>query len=432
MLSIDFIRRNEDRVREAILNKGIDLSLESILDLDEKRRTLKQEVDELREKRNEITEQIKQGKDREKLIKNAKEVKSLLSDLEEKYKRVKKEYEKMMLLVPNVYSENTPVGKGEEDNVVVETRGEKPKFDFNPRNHIELGKNLDILDLRRGAKVGGYRGYYLKNEGALLHFAVIWHAIEKMREEGFTLMIPPTIVKDFAMYGTGWFPFDMDNIYKVVPAGKMKTDEKKGEGTNLAGTAEPSLCAFYADEILDKKQLPFTLCGISQCYRSEIGSYGKDTKGIYRIHEFLKAEQVVLCEGDYKVSNKWLEKLMEISQTILEDLQLPYRIVQMCTGDMGAGKYKMYDIETWMPGRDDYGETHSASNLGDWQARRLNIRYKDENGKSEFVHMLNNTAIASPRILIAILENHQQKDGSVRVPEVLQKWVGSKILNLKL
>ena len=430
MLDIKFIRENKEKVRKAILDKGIDLNLEYLLDLDEKRRTLKQECDELRQKRNEIAEKIKSGQKDKSLIENGKEIKNLLAQLEKKYSKVKEEFHTLMLYVPQIPSNDTPIGKDENDNKVIEEVGKIPKFDFEVKDHIELGKNLGIFDLERGVKVGGFRAYFLKNEAALLHLAILWFAIQKILDKGFTLMIPPTLAKDFTLYGTGWFPFDMDNIYKVVPAGKLKLDQEKEEGTNLVGTAEVSLCGYYADEILNEEDLPIKLCGISQCYRSEVGSYGRDTKGLYRIHEFAKVEQIVLCQNDYEVSNKWLEEFRNIAQEILNELELPHRVVLMCTSEMGAGKYKMYDIETWMPSRNGYGETHSDSNLGDWQARRLNIRYKTKDKEKKYVHTLNNTVIASPRILIAILENYQQKDGSVKIPKVLQKWVGKDRIEL--
>ncbi len=245
-----------------------------------------------------------------------------------------------------------------------------------------------------------------------------------MKEKGFTLMIPPTILREFALIGSGHFPFSKEDIYQIANPGKLADGKKISELVFLAGTAEPSLLAYFSDKVLEKKELPIKVCGFSSCYRSEIGSYGKDTKGLYRLHEFRKVEQVVLCENNIEESNHWLEEMRLISQEVLEELKLPYRVIQICTGDMGAGKYKMYDIETWMPSRDNYGETHSDSNLTDWQARRLNIKYKDEKGERKFVHTLNNTVIASPRILIAILENYQQKDGSIKVPEVLQKYLG--------
>lgn len=431
MLDIKFIRENEELVRKTIIDKGLKLNLEYLLNLDEKRRTLKQEIDELRQKRNEIASKMKSGKKDKNLIANGKEVKKLLAKIESKYEKVRKEFDYFMWCIPQIPSKDTPIGKDERDNKVIEEMGTKPKFTFKIKDHIELGKSLNILDLERGVKVGGFRTYFLKNEAVLLHLAVLWYALQKLAEKGFTLMIPPTMTKDFTFFGTGWFPFDSDNVYKAIPAGKLRLDKKKQEGTNLIGTAEVPLTAYYSDEILNEEDLPIKLCGYSQCYRSEIGSYGKDTRGIYRIREFAKVEQVILCKNDYKESDRWHEALRQVSQEILNDLDLPHRVIQMCTGDMGAGKYKMYDIETWMPARKAYGETHSDSNMGDWQARRLNIKYKTKKGEIRFVHTLNNTAIASPRILIAILENFQQKDGRVKVPKVLQKWVGKEVISEK-
>ncbi|MDD3647850.1 MAG: serine--tRNA ligase [Candidatus Dojkabacteria bacterium] len=428
MLDIQFIKNNKKAVNKAILDKGIKLNLDYLLDLDTKRRTLKQEVDELRQKRNEIAAKLKATGKNDKLIENGREVKKLLSELEEKYRAVKDEYDRLLWYVPQIPSEDTPVGKSDKENKVIEEGGVKPTFDFEPKDHIELGKGLDILDLERGTKVSGFRGYFLKNEGVMLHLGVLMFAVEKMREKGFTLMVPPTLTKDFALYGTGWFPFDMDNVYKAIPAGKLKLEDEKAEGTNLVGTAEVSLLGYYADEILSEADLPIKVCGLSQCYRSEVGSYRKDTKGIYRIREFAKVEQVVICRDSEKEANKIHEELLEISKEMLTDLELPFRVVIACTGDMGAGKYKMYDIETWMPARGDYGETHSDSSLKDWQARRMNIKYKNKEGENKYVYTLNNTAIASPRILIAILENNQDKEGNVHIPKVLQKYVGKDIL----
>jgi len=249
-----------------------------------------------------------------------------------------------------------------------------------------------------------------------------------MQEKAFTLMVPPVLVKERALFGSGHFPFGKEEIYQIGNPGKLSEGDQR-EAQYLAGTSEPSLLAYYADKTLDEKDLPIKMCGVSSCYRSEIGSYGKDTKGVYRIHEFVKVEQVVICKADIIEGDQWLETLREIAQEMLMDLKLPHRVLNICTGDMGAGKYKMYDLETWMPARNDYGETHSDSNLTDWQARRLNLRYKTADGKTKFAYTLNNTVIASPRILIAILENYQQQDGSVIVPEVLRPYVGKDIIS---
>ncbi len=242
-----------------------------------------------------------------------------------------------------------------------------------------------------------------------------------MQAKNFTLMAPPTLIRDFALFGSGHFPAGREEIYEIKNA-------QQQDPLFLAGTSEPALLAYYADQTLNEDQLPIKMCGISPCYRSEVGSYGKDAKGLYRVHEFMKVEQVIICQADILEGDKWLEALREVAEEILQELKLPYRVVNVCTGDMGAGKYKMYDIETWMPSRGNFGETHSDSNLTDWQARRLNIRYKTKDGKTKHAFTLNNTVIASPRILIALLENYQQKDGSVLIPEVLKPFVGKDVL----
>jgi len=419
MLDIKFIRNNKELIKEAIKNKNINLDLEELLSLDKKRRDLIKKIDKLNFEQKKITkEKIEEGK---KIKQELKIIESELKEIEEKYNN-------LMLLVPNVYSSDTPIGQDERDNKEIFKWGEIPKFDFEIKDHIQLGKDLNLIDLEKGVKTSGFRGYYLKNEAVLLEIALIWHSLLKMRNHGFTLMIPPTILKEFALVGSGHFPMGKEDIYQIANPGKLSDGKEISEPLFLAGTSEPALLAYFADEILDKKDLPIKVCGVSNCYRSEVGSYGKDTKGLYRVHEFRKVEQVVLCENDIEKSCYWLEEMRKISEEILKDLELPYRVIQICTGDMGCGKYKMYDIETYMPSRNSYGETHSDSNLTDWQARRLNIKYKDENGEKKYVHTLNNTVIASPRILIAILENYQQKDGSIKVPKVLQKYLDFEVI----
>ncbi|MDD5606266.1 MAG: serine--tRNA ligase [Candidatus Pacebacteria bacterium] len=402
MLDIKFIRENKELIKKAIFHKNIDLDLEKLLLLDRKRRNLIQEVEKLKSEQ-------KKTKD----IKKAKGIKEKIKKLLPENQKIEKEYQELMLLVPNLYSEDTPIGKDESSNKEILRWGKIPVFDFPIKNHIELGKNLDLIDLEKGTKTSGFRGYYLKNELALISMALIWHTISVMRKKGFSFMIPPTILKEFALIGSGHFPFGQKEIYKI------------NESSYLAGTSEPSLLAYFSDMILEN--LPIKVFAFSQCYRSEAGSYGKDTKGLYRKHEFMKVEQVVLCKNNLKESNYWLEEMRKNSEEILQSLELPYRVIQICTGDMGAGKYKMYDIETWMPSRNSYGETHSDSNLTDWQARRLNIKDKDKN----FVYTLNNTVIALPRILISILENYQEKDGSIKIPKVLQTYLGFKKINVK-
>jgi len=336
-----------------------------------------------------------------------------------------------MLKAPTVPSPDTPVGKNSDDNVEVLTWGEIPKFDFEAKDHIQLGKDLDILDLERGAKVAGYRGYYIKNVGAQLMMALMMYAFNKMVAKGYKPMIVPTLLREFALFGSGYFSgkeynAEMDEIYEIATCDKDAEGQTNRERKFLAGTAEPSLLAYYANETLNEEDLPIKLCGFSQCYRSEIGSYGKDTKGLYRVHEFMKVEQVVLAAADVEATNELQQEMIDITRELHEELGLPYRLLQICTGDMSPGKYRAFDIEAWMPGLKRWGETGSASNFLDWQSRRLNVKYKDENGQNKFVYMLNNTAMPSVRPLIAILENYQQADGSVRIPKVLQPYMGGK------
>jgi seryl-tRNA synthetase len=426
MLDIKFIRENKDLMREVAENKNSKVDIDRLLKLDEQRRAMISETEKLK---SELNKRSKTKPSPEEIA-ALKELSGKIKGMDAELANVEREYQDLMLLVPNIYSDDTPVGPDETHNKEIMRWGKPTKFDFKPKDHITLGEDLDILDLEAGAKTAGYRGYYLKNEAVLLHFAVLWHAINKMKEKGFTLFVPPTLLREFALIGSGHFPEGKDEIYQIGNPGRL-ADGRAKEPTFLAGTAEPSLLAYYADKTLEEDDLPIKVCGCSQCYRSEIGSYGKDTKGIYRIHEFMKVEQVILCKNDINESNEWLEKLRAIAEEMLQDLKLPYRVIQLCTGDMGTGKYKMYDLETYMPSmasRNFYGETHSDSNLTDWQARRLNIKYKTKKGETKFVHALNNTVIASPRILIAILENYQQKDGSVKIPKVLQKYCGVKVI----
>ncbi|MGB2761970.1 MAG: serine--tRNA ligase [Minisyncoccales bacterium] len=422
MLDIKFIRENKDLLKKTVKNKGVDLDIDKLLGLDKERRELIQKSENIK------SQQKKLGKkDRVK----AGELKEEFKKINNKLKEVKEKYNDLMLLVPNIPSDDTPVGLDESGNKEISKWGKIPKFSFQIKNHIQLGKELDLIDIEKGVKTSGFRGYYLKNEAVLIQMALMWHALLKLKEKGFQLMIPPTLAREFVLVGSGHFPEAKDEVFQVANPGKLSDGKEISEPMYLGGTSEPSLLAYYVDNIFNEDDLPIKLAGFSQCYRSEVGSYGKDTHGLYRLHEFMKVEQVVFCEATLKKADKLFEEMRENCEEILQELELPYRVIQICTGDMGAGKYKMYDIETWMPSHNKYGETHSNSNLTDWQARRLNIKYKTKNKERKFVYTLNNTMIASPRILIAILENFQQKDGSILIPEVLQKYLGSKIISKK-
>ena len=427
MLDIKFIRNNPEIVKAACVKKNVKCDIDKLLDVDVKRLKLMQELEAISAEKNKASRAIPQAKDqidREAMINSMKALDQNTGNLEKRLKDFEAEYEQLMLSVPNIPSDDSPVGADESGNVVTETWGEPLKFDFPIKDHIQIGKDLDLIDTEAGVKTSGFRGYYLKNEAVFLHFAIFWHALNKMREKGFTVFVPPTILREFALVGSGHLPAGKDELYQIGNPGKLESGDEIKEPQYLTGTAEPSLLAYHAGQILNEKDLPIKMCGISQCYRSEVGSYGKDAKGLYRVHEFMKVEQVVICKNDFNESSAWLESMREISQEILKDLGLPHRILSICTGDMGMGKYKMYDIETWMPSRNAYGETHSDSNLTDWQARRLNTRFRDKEGNTKFPHMLNNTVVASPRILIAILENNQQADGSVVIPKCLQSYLG--------
>ena len=425
MLDINFIKENKEQVAKAITEKGIMLNLDELLEVNEQRNKLASQSDILRQEQNEFNKKIVNLDDdqKQRALIEMKAVSEKIKSIEEELKVIQPKYQELMYMVPNIPSEDSPRGT-EESNEVVETWGEIPKFDFHMKDHVELAAELDLVDFDRGVKVSGFRGYYLKNEAVILHLAILNYALQKMVKKGFSPMITPTIVKPFALYGSGHFPFGKEDIYELANTGKDESGEQIGDSLYLAGTSEPSLLAYHSGEILKEEQLPVKYCGFSQCYRNEVGSYGKDTKGLYRIHEFMKVEQIVICKADEEESEKWLQEMRGYAQEMLKDLKLPHRVLAIATGDMGAGKRKMYDIETYMPSRNGYGETHSDSDLTDWQTRRLNIKYIDKDGKKKFAYALNNTVLASPRILIAILENFQNADGSVTIPEVLRPLCG--------
>jgi len=435
MLDIKFIRENKEEIKKAIGNKNINLNLNALLDLDKKRLEMLQEIEGLKGIKNDLNDRMKQIKndgERQEIIAKGKEIKERLEKTEPKFEKIKKEFFELMAKVPIIPSPDTPIGKSDKKNLEIYRSGEIPKFDFKPKTHIEIGKDLDILDFERGAKVGGYRGYYVKNEGVFLMMGFMMYAFGKMAEKGYMPMIVPTLIKEFPLFGSGYFKGmkydpESDEIYEVATPDKEADGTKSREKKFLVGTAEPSLLAYYSGEVLKEEQLPIRMSGYSQCYRSEIGSYGKETKGMYRVHEFMKVEQVILGKDDVKEAEKLQDEMVAISKEMHKELGLSHRQLVICTGDLGVGKYRQYDLETWLPGMDRWGETGSASIFLDWQARRLNVKYEDKNGDKKFVYMLNNTALPSPRIFIAILENYQQKDGSVKIPEILVKYMPKKM-----
>ena len=413
MLDINFIKENLELCKTAAINKNREVEWDKLLKLDETRRKLTKSVDDLRAKRN-----VTSRKPIEEAREEGKQIKESLKGLEEELRRVEEELQVLLLTVPNVPDKSAPLGKDSSGNVEVRKWGDMPVFDYTIRDHIELARINDLIDFERGTKVGGFRAYFLKNEAVLLEMAILSYTMKKLVEKGYTPLMAPSLVKEFTLVGNGQFPWGKDEVYHL---------EK--DDMYLAGTAEVPVTAYLSDEVLMEKDLPKKFVAFSPCFRREAGSYGKDTKGIYRLHQFNKIEQVIISTAETSNSLTLLEELLANAEEILKDLKLPYRIVSMCTGDMGEPQVKKYDIETWMPSRNAYGETMSDSFMGDFQARRLKIRYRGKDGKTVFCHTLNNTAIASPRILIPILENYQQKDGSIRVPKVLVPFVGKDVIS---
>ena len=407
MLDIKFIRENLQVCKEAAKNKGRDVDWDGLLKLDDKRRELIGLTEKLREERNKLTQD-----DRER----GREVKQELKKLEEELRDVEEKFGLLMLTVPNVPDPSVPIGKDASGNKEVRKWGKLPKFNFPILDHIELAKSLDLIDFGRGTKVGGFRAYFLKNDAAQMELALMWYTLNKLTKKGYTPLIAPSLVRDFTLFGNGQFPWGREEVYKI---------EK--DDLYLAGTAEVPVTAYFSDEILVEKDLPKKFVAFSPCFRREAGSYGKDTKGAYRLHQFNKIELVIITTAETNNSLTLHEELLANAEEILKDLELPYRVMLMCTGDMGEPQVKKNDIETWMPGRQAYGETMSNSFMGDFQARRLKIRYKTKDGM-KYCHTLNNTALASPRILIAIMENYQQKDGSIKVPKVLQQFLNKTVI----
>lgn len=416
MLDIKYIRQNSDLVKEAAKNKLINIDIDRLLELDESMRAINQELDALKEERNKLSSSIPtlSNEDKKKTIEYVKELKEKIATLEDKLAPIKSEYTDLMYQVPSVPYEEVPIGKTDEENVEFKRVGEIPTFDFEIKDHVELAESLDLVDIPRGVKVAGSRSYYLKNEAVLLEMALCRYVIDKLVKKGFTPMTVPTLVKEEPMYGTSYFPGGRDQAYAVTE-----------DDLYLVGTSEVALVSYNSNETFESvNELPKMYCGYSSCYRREAGTYGKDTRGLYRVHQFTKIEQVIMCEADYDKQYALHDFLLNNAEEIMQELKIPYRVVKVCTGDMGTGQVRKHDIEAWMPSRGKYSETHSCSSFADFQARRSSIKYKDVNGETKYCYTLNNTAIASPRILIPLLELNQNADGSVNIPEVLVPYMG--------
>lgn len=421
MLDINYIREHTDLVKKAVENKNRNPeAVDKVVSIDIQRRKLIGEIETIRAERNKINEELKKARTPE-LIQKTTELKTKLQDLEPQLRQTEESFNALMMQIPNIPLEEVPVGKDESGNQEIRVWGEKRKFDFAPKSHVEIAEGLDLIDFDRGSKVAGFRGYFLKNDAVTLQFALMQYTLQKFIGKGYTPVIPPVILKKRNFENSGHLPWGEKETYK------FQTDEGEDE-YYLTGTAEVPLVSYYQDEIFTEKDLPIKMIGFSPCYRKEAGNYGKDTKGVYRVHEFVKTEQVVLCKNDLNESKRLHEEMMSFTEEIAQELGLPYRILLMCTGDMGEPQAKKYDLEAWMPGRNDWGELASDSIMLDFQSRRANIRYRDSQNNMQYVHMLNNTASNSPRWLVAILENYQQADGSVKIPSVLVPYMGKDII----
>ena len=437
MLDIRQIREDPERIKDAAVKKKIPCDVDRLCEVDDRRRQIQQELDSLRARSNEAGPQmalytnpksqwyqraLADGKTPDDIKQLAEEtrrtlaqVKSQIKTLEEESRHVADEFGRLMLTVPQPPGPDAPVGEDEAENVVLRTEGDIRTFDFEPKDHVELGKTLGIIDVERGVKLAGTRNYILRGDGALLHYAVLRLAQDMMIERGYTPMVVPVLVREEVMCGTGYFPIGRDQAYLC-----------ERDAMSLVGTAEVPLTAYRSDEVLAEDELPLKTVALSTCFRREAGAAGKDTYGLYRIHLFDKVEQVIVCRNDEEESIRFHQEILANAETVMQAIELPYRVVNVCTGDLGQGQVQKFDIEAWMPSRNSYGETHSASRFHEFQARRLNLRYRDTNRKVRFCHTLNNTVIASPRILIPILELNQNADGGVTVPQVLRKYMGGR------
>ena len=428
MIDLADLRQRPEAYQKAADRKRIKVNVADALSLDEKRRTLIARTEEMRAEKNAASKKIPglKGKEKEKLIKDMRALGEELKAREEELMALETQWNALLLSLPMIPHTLVPIGKDESENVEAFQNGDVPVLDFPIKDQQELGELLDIVDIPRGVKVAGARSYFLKGDGARLHQAVLRFTIDTLVAKGWTLFTPPYLARYECFVGTGFFPGpDQSNIY-AVGGQESKDAPIEPDGVSLIGTSEVSVASYHMDEVLHLGDLPRRYAGFSPCFRREAGTYGKDTRGLYRIHQFEKVEQVVLCEANEDKAMKMFEEIRTNAEEILQALGLPYRVLTICTGDLGKGKVYQQDIETWMPSRKAYGETHSCSYLGDFQARRLNIKYEDVDGSKKFVHTLNNTAIASPRILIPLLEIYQRKDGSVVIPKVLRPYMGGQ------
>jgi seryl-tRNA synthetase len=419
MLDLAFIREHPELIKDVARRRHADVDVDALLAVDAELRVVRRRAEDLRAEQNRLSKVIREaGKDqaaRERAIAQGREVAAELKVLEPRERELDGELRRLWLLVPNIPDATVPEGQGEEDNVEIKRVGQPRHFDFEPLDHVALMRGLDWLDLERAAKVAGSRSYILKGDAVLLEMALMQFALSFVAQRGFTPLEVPAMAKEFAFYGNGQFPRGREQTY-ALPEDEMY----------LIGTAEVSITGMHSGEIVREADLPIKYVGFSPCFRREAGTYGKDTRGIMRVHQFYKVEQYVICRADHEESVRWHEALLGIAEQIVQALELPYRVLNICTGDLGDAKVKGYDVECWIPSEGRYRETHSDSYFHDYQARRADLRYRDNEGVVRYVHTLNNTALASTRAIIALVENHQQANGTVRVPEALRPFLGGR------
>ena len=418
MIDIKPIRENPEKFKRAAEAKRFDVDIDKLVAVDAELKTVKQQLQDISTEKNRVGKSIPKlaADEKQSALAQLSQLKQQEVEFNERLAVLQPQFDELMQQVPQPADDDVPLGKDDTENIEIRKEGEVPHFDFELKDHVQLGLALGIIDIERGVKLAGSRNYFLKGDGALLHWAVLRFAMDLMVGRGYVPMSVPLLMKDEAMRGTGYYPGSEEQTYR------MEKDQ-----LNLVGTAEVPLTAYRMGEILDAQELPLKYVGLSSCFRREAGAAGKDTYGLYRIHQFDKVEQVVICANSVEQSNKYHEEILANAEAVMRDLGLPYRVVNVCSGDLGRGQAKKYDIEAWMPSRGNYCETHSASKFYEFQARRMNLRYKDTDArKNLFCHTLNNTVVASPRILIPILELYQNADGSVTIPQVLRPYMNGK------
>ncbi|MGI8911150.1 MAG: serine--tRNA ligase [Rubrobacteraceae bacterium] len=422
MLDLKYIRENAEAVQENCKNRGVEADVGLVVELADRRSALIQELNDLRQEQNRMAKSIGQERDpeaRQKLIEGSRGMKDRIPDLEAELRETEERLRDEQLKIPNVTHPDSPIGKDDTENVEIRRWGDIPAFDFEPKDHVELGEHLGILDFDAGAKVTGSKFYFLRGDAVLLEMALTRYVLDVIMERGYQPTITPDLARDEALVGTGFIPRGPETqIYSV-----------EDSDLSLIATAEITLAGQLADEIVDTDDLPLRYAGISHCFRTEAGSHGRASRGLYRVHQFTKVEMFAFTTPEQ--SEEVHDEMVGIEERIFQGLGLPYRVVDICTGDLGGAAYRKYDLEAWMPGRGEngeFGEVTSTSNTTDYQARRLRIRYRQDGGRPQLLHTLNGTALAMSRALIALLEVYQQQDGSVRLPEALVPYVGKEVL----